>query len=243
MASIKVSAFGAYLISWTVNEREVLYQGSEIKRTGIPLLFPNFDTGVPLPKHGFGRISQWQSIEETTEKCHLSLTENDILPEFRQIYPYKFVANLKIKASDNQLDYLLEVKNSSQKDLPLSPALHPYWPIKHDEKSKIKLINFSQFNPKNINWEDNPPDDTYTLNGEFIADFPDYRLIIKEVKENNQSSFKKLQIWSQNSTFPDYNFLCLEPSTRPKNGINTDPILVPPNNTVKFHLIFEVIFP
>jgi galactose mutarotase-like enzyme len=242
MSQIKVSSFGAYLTSWKIGDREVLYHGSELKRGGIPLLFPNFDAGAPLPNHGFGRLSQWQLIKESENSCHLRLTDNDISPEFRQIYPYKFIADLKIKALDNQLDYVLEVQNLSQKDLPLCPALHPYWPVIHDKKSQIILNNFSEFNPQNTDWEQNPPDNTFIFTNPFIVNFPEYKLVIQEIKENNQFYFKKLQIWSQNSTFPDYNFVCFEPSTGPKNGINTNPILIKSNNTVKFHLQFQIIY-
>ena len=243
MSSLKVSSFGAFITSWKIGDKEVLYQGSELKRTGIPLLFPNFDAGAPLLNHGFARVSQWQVITENTEAFHLRLTENDILPEFRQVYPYKFIADLKVSVSNNQLDYVLEIKNISQKNLPLLPALHPYWPVAHDKKSQITLDNFPDFNPQNIDWEHNPPDDTYDFINPLVINFPEYKLIIREVVEKDQTYFKKLQIWSQNLTCPDHNFVCFEPSTGPKNGINTNPILVLPNNTVKFHLVFETIFP
>lgn len=239
MSSIKVSSSGAYLTSWKIDNKEVLYQGSELKRSGIPLLFPNFDAGAPLPNHGFARLSSWQIIQVSEKDCHLRLTENDISPEFRQIYPYKFIVDLKIAAENNQLDYLLEAKNLSHKDLPLSPGLHPYWPIKHLDKSKIRLINFPQFNPEVVDWNTNPPNSLYDFNNQFIANFPEYQLIINDLSHN----FSHLQIWSQNTTFPDYNYVCFEPVTRAPNSINTDPILIKPNNMAKFHLKFQIIFP
>lgn len=242
MSSIKVSSFGAYLTSWKIEDREVLYQGSELKRGGIPFLFPNFDIGAPLPSHGFGRISEWKNIETTENNCHLQLTENDISPEFRQIYPYKFVVDLKITTIDNQLDYCFEVKNTGDKDLPISPGLHPYWPIKHELKSQIKLMDFPQFNPSTVDWDNNPPNDLYDFKNEFVASFPDYQLKISEVKENNLKQFNHIQVWSQNTSWPDFNFISFEPVTRPKNAINDNPILINSGDTVKFHLRFEVIF-
>ncbi|MFA6007464.1 MAG: hypothetical protein WC784_02340 [Candidatus Shapirobacteria bacterium] len=239
MSFIKVSSFGAYLTSWIIEGREVLYQGTELKRTGIPFLFPNFDAGAPLPSHGFGRVSNWQLIKNSPDCVQLRLTENDITPEYRQIYPYKFIADLKITTKNNQLDYLLEVKNLSLKKLPISPGLHPYWPVKHEEKSKIKLTNFPQFNPASVNWDTNPPNSLYDFKDELTANFPEYQLIIKDLSYN----FSHLQIWSQNTTFPDFNYVCFEPVTRPPNGINTDPILINPNSKAKFHLQFQIIFP
>lgn len=242
MSSIKVLPQGAYLTSWKIGDREILYQGSETKRTGIPFLFPNFDAGPPLPNHGFGRISEWKKVEKSENFCHLQLTEKNISPEFRQIYPYQFTVDLKIKAIDNQLDYYFEVKNQSEKDLPLSPGLHPYWPIDNDKKSTILINNFSEFNPQNIDWENNSPNDNYNFSGILEVKFPEYFLEIKEIIEDYRN-FRHLQIWSQNSSFPDCNFVCFEPVSRPQNGINTDPILVLPNETEKFHLQFKVTFP
>lgn len=241
MSSIKISSSGAYLTSWKIKDKEVLYQGSELKRTGIPLLFPNFDAGSPLPNHGFGRLSPWQIVDESENNCHLCLTDDDISPKFRQIYPYQFIADLKISTKDNILDYLLEVKNLSRQNLPVSPGLHPYWPVKHELKSQIKLINYSQFIPETTDWNNNPPNNLFDFPNEFIADFPNYQLTIKEIFED-QKYFKHLQIWSQNTNFPDYNYVCFEPVVNGPNGINTNPVLIKPNNSIKFHLQFIIDF-
>ncbi len=241
MSSIKIDVFGAYLTSWKIDNREVLYQGSEIKRTGIPFLFPNFDAGTPLPNHGFGRLSKWNIIESSKNSCHLRLSDTDISPEFRQMYPYQFIADLKIKAEANHLDYYFEVLNKSEVDLPLSPGLHPYWPVKHNQKSKLKIKNFPNFNPNNVDWDKNPPNSNYQLPNIFEVEFPEYTLEIKEIVEDYRN-FRHLQIWSQNTSFPDYDYICFEPVVRPANGINTDPILVSPNKTEKFHLQFTVTF-
>jgi len=242
MSQIKVSSLGAYLTSWLIGGREVLYHGSELKRGGIPLMFPNFDAGAPLLNHGFGRISKWIIVKELESFCHLKLTENEISPEFRQIYPYKFTVDLKITSTDNRLDYFFEVQNTGDVDLPLSPGLHPYWPIKHENKSLIKLKNFPNFDPSKTDWDNNPPNDLYNFSDEFVADFPDHQLTIKEIVEDKKY-FNYLQIWSQNKSFPDFNFICFEPVTRPPNGINDHPILVKAHHSVKFHLLFQVIFP
>ncbi|MFA5024936.1 MAG: hypothetical protein WC503_00315 [Candidatus Shapirobacteria bacterium] len=242
MAKIKVSSFGAYLISWTIKGREVLYQGSELKRTGIPLLFPNFDYGPPLPSHGFGRVSEWKNIKVSEDSCHLQLTENNINPEYRQIYPHKFIVDLKLKAINNQLNYSLEVQNLGDVDMPISPGLHPYWPIEHSQKSSIKLINFPQFNPLLADWNVNPPNDLYNFKNEFIALFPEYKLVIREITNADIKYFNYLQIWSQNENFPDRNFVCFEPVTRPKNGINDNPLQVKPGSTIRLNLQFEIIF-
>lgn len=219
MSTLKVSSFGAYLTSWKIKNREVLYQGSQLKRTGIPLLFPNFDAGEPLPNHGFARLSQWQVIKSTPNFSHLKLTNQDIKPEFQKIYNYQFSVDQIIESHDNQLDYFLEIKNLGHQNLPISPALHPYWPVDHFQKNHIKLVDFPDFDPSRIDWENNPPDHLYNLSQDFVANFPDYQLTIREIGESKYFSY--LQVWSQNSSFPDYNFVCFEPATCPPTPLTT----------------------
>ncbi len=60
-----ISDDGGYVTDWRVKNSEgefvpILYVGSELKRTGIPILFPYYgpsDSG--MGQHGFGRKLQW----------------------------------------------------------------------------------------------------------------------------------------------------------------------------------------
>ena len=231
MPSLKFSAFGAYITSWQIDGREILYHGSELKRGGIPLLFPNFDAGDPLPYHGFGRVSSWLVVTESDNSFHLRLTDCDLTPNFREVYPYKFSADLKVEAIDNFLNYQLTVHNLDNKPLPVAPGLHPYWPVDHSHKSQIIISDF-----KIIDWNISPPNELHDFSGEFTVKFPNYQLIIKEIGSNHH--FRGLQVWSQNSSFPDFNFVCFEPVTRPPNGLIDDPIIILPNQSTTFSLMF-----
>jgi len=60
-ACIGVNPDGAYVSSWKVKNPQgqlvdVLYQGKTLRRTGVPLLFPNFGPATGMRQHGFGRI-------------------------------------------------------------------------------------------------------------------------------------------------------------------------------------------
>jgi galactose mutarotase-like enzyme len=236
---LKFSPLGAYITSWQINDREVLYQGSELRRGGIPSMFPNFDAGAPLPNHGFGRISNWQTISKSNGSCHLKLTDQDISSDFKKLYPHQFIVELKIIATGNKLNYQIFITNTSKTDLPISPGLHPYWPIKHQDKNKI-TTNLLEFDAKSIDWDHNPPDYTVDFNRPFIVNFPDYRLTITDT--STDAKFNHLQIWSQNTSFPDHNFICFEPMTRPKNGININPIIVKHQEVVDISLCFKCDF-
>jgi galactose mutarotase-like enzyme len=240
MSSLSFSSTGGYITSWKINNREVLYQGSELKRGGIPFMFPNFDAGDPLPKHGFGRVSKWQILNQSVNSCHLKLTNTDISDEFKKLYPYNFIVELKVETINNLLNYQIFITNLGNINMPISPGLHPYWPVSHTDKNKITLENVSNFDSKNIDWNNSPPDYMVDFNNQLIANFPDYQLTITDF--SSDIKFKHLQIWSQNTSFPDYNFVCFEPITLPKNGINTNPIFIKPNQTVNFSLQFKCQF-
>jgi len=216
-----------------------LYQGSELKRGGIPFMFPNFDAGAPLPNHGFGRVSNWQIISQSDNSCHLKLTDQDLSNEFKKLYSHKFIVDLKLESVDNLFNYQIFVTNSDNTDIPISPGLHPYWPVLHQNKNKI-TTNLSGFNAQNIDWGKNPPDYMVDFNGQLIANFPNYQLTITDLSPDIK--FKHLQIWSQNQSFPDYNFICFEPTTLVKNGINLNPIIIKPNQTLNFSLQFKCQF-
>jgi len=236
---LKISSFGGFVTSWTIDGREVLYQGSELKRGGIPFMFPNFDAGAPLPNHGFGRVSNWQIISQSDNSCHLKLTDQDLSNEFKKLYSHKFIVDLKLESVDNLFNYQIFVTNSDNTDIPISPGLHPYWPVLHQNKNKI-TTNLSGFNAQNIDWGKNPPDYMVDFNGQLIANFPNYQLTITDLSPDIK--FKHLQIWSQNQSFPDYNFICFEPTTLVKNGINLNPIIIKPNQTLNFSLQFKCQF-
>lgn len=220
---------GGFLTSWKIKGREVLYQGSEIKRSGVPLLFPFYGTFKSLPQHGFGRLSLWQIIKKSDSRIQARLTNADISDEFQKLYPYKFTANLDISAQGNSLFYQLKVDNQSDQDLPLAPALHPYWPVSHQDKKKI-VVSPSIFNPKKINWDDNPPDTNFNYNGIIRAKIPDYFLSITD----HSHQFNRLQLWSQNQTKPDFNFVCIEPLTSPHT--------ISPNGSREYFLQFTIKF-
>jgi D-hexose-6-phosphate mutarotase len=235
MAEIIFNPQGGYLTSWKIEGREVLYQGSETKRTGIPFLFPNFDISDPLPKHGFGRLSLWRLISQTSSKVNAILSEKDISSDFQKLYPHQFSVELNISAEGNSLFYQFIVTNNGKSNLPITPALHPYWPINHTDKSDIYL-NPKIFDPKSFDWDNSPPDEMFDFSGVIRLKLKDYSLSITD----HTHQFKNLQLWSQNQTAPDYNFICLEPATRPKDSLFKDPIIISPNCSEDFFLQFTV---
>jgi glucose-6-phosphate 1-epimerase len=100
----KVSLFGATVLSFTIQEKEVLFvseqaifDGAKPIRGGIPLVFPQFGAGTgELPSHGFARTSRWKLEAEASHKALLSLSWQDELSSKAWKYPFKLEYTIEL---------------------------------------------------------------------------------------------------------------------------------------------------
>lgn len=234
---------GGQLVQWKHDGAGVFYQGSSIRRSGVPILFPFanplkndiFDvSGKTIKQHGFGRDSLWRVVDQTEDSVVLELTHGDISAEMQIAYPYGFKAKIALELSENSLNYTLTVENLSQIDLPIAPGIHPYFPLKHEQKSSLQITGIAN----NIDWESENNGHFYDFDGQIQLRFPDGRAI--EITEQNSNYFENIVLWSQTPANPDYDFVCVEPFTRKTNAINDNPILVKPgeiwSSTISFTL-------
>jgi galactose mutarotase-like enzyme len=236
---IQATTTGGQLLSWQIfkdhNDRqvkEILYQGSEQKRTGIPILFPFADpldnniflpTGKQIPQHGFARNSNWKE-GKIENGLKLLLSSNDLDPIWRLAYPYDFDLDLELLVFKNKLTYNLTLINRGVQAIPIAPGIHPYFPIKHHLKNSIQT-NLPDFDFDSTNWDEfNQAQFTNFMDTTMEFEFDDYSLKITE--KSPIRTIDHLVIWTQREPAKDVDFVCLEPFTRQTNGINTNPILV-----------------
>ncbi len=237
-ASVTIDPAGAYVTSWNVNGKEILYIGSSKKRTGIPLLFPYFGTSKKGRQHGFGRDSLWKV--ENQSQAHVSLVLSDlyISDQAKKEFPHPFNVELSIEIlSGSSFTYSLTVVNSSENPLPISPGLHPYWAINHSEKKSVKTNGIPGFDASVIDWENNPPDNDFTFEKRAEIITSDYKVVIEDISYT--PSVRQMVIWSQNSQKPDYNFICFEPVCGIRGGIDSAPIFVESNKSWTMKLKFS----
>lgn len=250
-ARVGVNPEGGYVISWTVrNSRtghfeEVLYLGSELKRTGIPTLFPNYGEGQGVNgedmTHGFGRSSIWtpDQAASASDRVVLRLGHEDISEEARAKFPFRFATSIEVQAAqDGSLLYSLKVQNKDQKDMPITPGLHPYWAVAQVYKSSIQTEGIQGFNAESINWDTTPPDTVYGFNGRALVKFPSRQISIEDITPGGKV-IRHLVVWSQTPQKPDFNFVCFEPITAGDNAINTNPILLPAGSEWNMNLRFS----
>jgi len=145
-ATAVVHQHGAHVTSWVpaagderlfLSTRSAFEPGVAI-RGGIPVIFPQFASEGPLPKHGFARTRLWAPLEGATvhsvpdsgariapdsTQCTLSLRDTS---DTRMIWPHAFDATLQVRIGGDSLAVCLTVANSGDDALEFTAALHTY---------------------------------------------------------------------------------------------------------------------
>ncbi|MEM1312781.1 MAG: hypothetical protein AAGF07_04960 [Patescibacteria group bacterium] len=252
---LSILSEGALITSWEIinpkkqKKQKLLYKGSSLKRTGIPILFPfanplqdNIFTysGHSISQHGFARNSDWSLGYIDQNKIQLSLNHSQINSEIQLAYPFEFELKLNLVIEDNNLIYSLQTKNTGSQKLPIAPGIHPYFPIQHSQKNNLKIEQVPEFEANSFDWENIQNGTFFDFNGLAEIEFPDKKLTIDSSKSD--IDFQHLVVWSQNQSKPDSDFVCFEPFSRSTNAINTNPILIKPGELKEVRIRFAVEF-
>lgn len=233
----------------------------EKKRGGIPIMFPNggpLDNVLPgatekLEQHGFVSRSEL-SVDETNED------ENKLIEKFEGTksasYPYEKYLLRIISEIEEDGSVLLteEVQNNSDKEMPISMGLHPYFRVPKGRKNEAEI----DFGDDALNREIKKNSKSW-MNGEaMIIDNPklksentdeDKTLKIKiripevgTIAMDVFEEYESIWIWSKESEKGDEDdFICVEPVMRKPRGLTSErPGIVKPHDTfrgsVKFGL-------
>ena len=124
-----ITTSGAYITSLADEHGDVFYplqqlttsDGERKTRGGCHVCLPNFGPGGAsgLAQHGFGRTSQWQVVEHTSDWVELILKGSDAYAglESRLVYT----------VAEHQLAMQLTLVNIGEDELLMAPAFHPYF--------------------------------------------------------------------------------------------------------------------
>ena len=136
-ASVEIHPNGAHVTSWrpAPGDEERLFlsscsslaEGAAI-RGGIPVIFPQFATEGPLPRHGFARTSRWMLKEPEDDPngdAFVSLVLTDS-PATRAIWPAEFRTTITVRAGGRRLATTLAVENTGHEGFCFAAALHTY---------------------------------------------------------------------------------------------------------------------
>jgi len=107
-------------------------------RGGVPVIFPQFASDGPLPKHGFARTSPWTvvSIDENADFARAELELADSIVT-RAIWPHAFHATLAVQIEGPVLDVTLSVMNRDNSSFSFTAALHSYFRVRDAFQTKI----------------------------------------------------------------------------------------------------------
>lgn len=134
-ARAEIYLHGAHVTSWIPaggEERLFLSRTSEFGpgaaiRGGVPVIFPQFGTKGPLPKHGFVRRMDWELVKVMNDQsgvtAHLALRDNEAS---RQLWPHAFNAEMAVTVGGKQLEMTLTVHNTDQEPFSFTASLHTY---------------------------------------------------------------------------------------------------------------------
>ena len=122
----EIRRHGAHVTSWTVDGVEQLYlsgrsalrDGAAI-RGGVPIIFPQFSTFGPLPRHGFARTRAW----DADGPGRFRLRDDDAT---RAVWPHAFAATYAVDVADRALRLALTIENTGPAPFEFTAALHTY---------------------------------------------------------------------------------------------------------------------
>jgi galactose mutarotase-like enzyme len=255
-SAVVVPERGAIITSWRVGDRELLYLDRErfldptlSVRGGIPILFPicgNLpgntytldDRAYTLKQHGFARELPWRVVaEDTTDAASLSLVldSNDTT---RSVYPFDFTVRFTYRLRGQDLILDREYTNHSDRAMPMSTGLHPYF----NTADKNRL----EFNLPATAYQNQQDKSIHPFTGTFdfsqseidvgLTDLTSTRATVIDRECNLELTMtsdkidRHLVFW----TLAGKDFYCLEPWTAPRNSLNTgeDLISIDPGATL-----------
>ena len=204
----QIQPLGAQLLQASLAGRELLYlspgphQSQAARRGGIPILFPQFASNGPLPKHGFARNRDWTLTAPHTDTCVARL---QLTPADHPQWPHSAELTL-ITVLGDALTQTLRIENTGSNAFSFSGGLHPYWVVSDVANCCISGLSVSGLGLREV--------DEWHAGGEEIT------LIDGEHRWRlSQQGFQGWQVWNPGadhalSDMPPADwrrFICLEP--------------------------------
>jgi len=251
---------GGIITNWVSDKKEILYfdetrfrDKSKSIRGGIPILFPicgNLDIStslfgknhIQLMQHGFARDLEWEyCLNDKKNALCLRLQDSE---KTKLYYPYNFELKVKISLKINCLKFEINIQNNTNKDMPVSFGLHPYFNI-----SDFKNLEFIDCVLNCQNQKNNCLRNTFEelkkiQNGIDLLMYTSGRISFRDnffkrqITLINPSPLDLGVIWSD----PPRKMVCLEPWTSPRNSLVSGirKILIPPNSCKKLDASIKI---
>jgi glucose-6-phosphate 1-epimerase len=199
-ACAEVYLHGAHVTSWIpAGDQERLYlspasefHDSAAIRGGVPVVFPQFSTWGPLPKHGFARNHAWELISVNAGSARFQLRDS---AASRAIWPHAFLAEFTVIVRGPQLIMELAITNRSAEPFSFTAALHTYLRVDDIAATRIENLRGLKYFDAVVKQEAGQIEDALTFPGEIDRVYFDPAELI--VHDGQRS----LEV--QNAGFPD----------------------------------------
>ena len=144
--SVRVSDFGAQVLSWTARGQERMFcseravvDGSAAIRGGVPVCFPQFNARGPLPKHGLARRTTWQYLgAEVQGDAVTARWQWDATAPLHADFPHALRTELAVTLSPDRLHISLSAANTGDTAFAFTGALHTYLAV---QGADIAVLN------------------------------------------------------------------------------------------------------
>ncbi len=196
----EVYLHGAHVTSWIPagdDERLFLSAASEFRdgaaiRGGVPVVFPQFSSWGPLPKHGFARNRTWELISAGEGSARFQLRDSEAT---RAIWPHAFLAEFTVAARAQLLYMELAITNRGEQSFNFTAALHTYLRVDDIAATRLENLGGLKYFDAVLKQEALQTEDTLTFPGEIDRVYFDARNVI--VRDGQRSREV------QNFGFPD----------------------------------------
>ena len=138
-SSAVVAATGAELVSWTVDDAELLWAGHDPWPIHAPILFPVIcrvpddqvvvdEVGHPMVEHGFGRHLRFTLIEASETAVTFELCDDE---DTRRAFPFEFSLRVTHRLDERGVTSTFLVRNEGARLMPYALGHHPayVWPL------------------------------------------------------------------------------------------------------------------
>ena len=167
----EVYAHGAHVTSWRPagdEERLFLSAASEFRdgaaiRGGAPVVFPQFSTWGPLPKHGFARNCAWELISVGDGTARFQLRDSEAT---RAIWLHAFLAEFTVTVRERQLNMELAITNRGEQPFNFTAALHTYLRVDDIAATTIESLAGLRYFDATLKQEAVQAEDTLAFPGE-----------------------------------------------------------------------------
>jgi glucose-6-phosphate 1-epimerase len=199
-ACAEVYLHGAHVTSWIpAGDQERLYLSSASEfhsgaaiRGGVPVVFPQFSTWGPLPKHGFARNHAWELISVSDGSARFQLRDSDAS---RALWPHAFLAEFDVTVRERQLIMELTITNQGEEAFDFTAALHTYLRVNDIAATQIENLKSLKYFDAVLKQESMQTEGALPFPGEIDRVYFDPAQLI--VRDGQRS------LAVQNSGFPD----------------------------------------